>query len=462
MRFLSLSSLCLLLSFGLICCGGPGDSLDPDSFYAGGLTTVEDVTRNAYGNISPNHTDEHHTAFFVGNSFFNNGWVIAPASTGKRDGLGPVFNAKACTSCHLRDGRGRPPEKGEPMLSMLVRLSIPGKGPHGGPNPEPRYGLQLNNNAIPGVPPEGHVEITYEEIKGQYADGTPYTLQKPTYTFKDLKFGDMPKNILFSPRVAPPVYGLGLLEAIAEKDILANADPDDKDEDGISGRPNMVWDVKAKKIVLGRFGLKANQPNLEQQNAGAFLGDIGITSPLFPKENCTDVQKECKSAKHGGAPEVPQEKIDQVTAYVRLLAVPARRNWKDPEVQRGKKIFYEAGCQKCHKAQWKTDKLDGFPELANQKIYPYTDLLLHDMGDGLADNRPDFEATGKEWRTPPLWGIGLLKIVNRHTLLLHDGRARNIAEAILWHGGEGEASKEAFRQLPAADRDALVAFLKSI
>ncbi|TNE50663.1 MAG: c-type cytochrome [Deltaproteobacteria bacterium] len=453
-----------LLSGGILLgCGSPYSQPEPGEQYAGGSTTVFDLTRNAFANTLANMKAEHKADFFVGNSFFNSSWVTAPASTEKRDGLGPLFNAHSCSGCHFKDGRGQPPtEPNEPLLSMLLRLSIPGKGPNGGPNPEPSYGGQLQTRSILGVKPEGNVSITYEEIPGTFADGEAYSLRKPTYTFKNLAYGPMHKDVLFSPRVAPPVFGLGLLQAIPEQALLAQADPDDKDGDGISGRPNQVWNAKQKKTVMGRFGWKANQPNLEQQTSGAFLGDIGITSPMFPSENCTKKQTLCSQSKSGGTPEVPEEKIRQVVNYQRLLAPPGRRDWEDPQVLRGKQMFYEAKCNRCHTPKFTTGTVTDLPELSNQTIYPYTDLLLHDMGEGLSDKRPDFEATGSEWRTPPLWGIGLTKTVNRHTFFLHDGRARNVQEAILWHGGEAKASQETFVAMPKADREALLAFLKSL
>lgn len=454
------AGLCLSSILLQVNCTPP---IDPQEELSGGATTVFETTRNAYSRAARNMPKKHLPDFFVGSSFFNSSWVIAPASTGKRDGLGPLYNARSCSACHFKDGRGKPPEKeGEALLSLLIRLSIPGKGPHGGPNPEPTYGGQLNGRAVPNIIPEGDMRITYKEIKGTFADGTEYSLRKPTYTFVNLGFGPMHKDVMFSPRVAPSVFGLGLLEAIPESRILQAADPDDKDKDGISGRANRVWSVKAKKTVLGRFGWKANEPNLEQQNAGAFLGDIGITSPLFPKTSCTSKQTKCINTPHGGAPELPQLKVDQVTLYTRYLAVPARRGWDAPEVQRGKRLFLDAGCGKCHTPKHQTGEAKGFPALSHQTIYPYTDLLVHDMGKELADGRPDFLANGNEWRTPPLWGIGLQKTVNRHTYFLHDGRARNLQEAILWHGGEGESAKEAFRKMNRADRDAVIRFLNSL
>ncbi len=444
-------------------CGVP---LEVGEERAGGDTSVLEVGRDAYSRSARNMPVDRIGDFSVGNSFFNTNWTAAPASASARDGLGPVFNARSCSGCHFKDGRGRPPEPGELMTSMLLRLSIPGDGEHGGPKPEPNYGGQFNPLAIPDVPAEGFATVDYEEIKGQYADGATYTLRKPKIILKDLGYGPLAKDVLISPRVAPPVYGLGLLEAIPEAAILAQADPDDKDGDGISGKPNYVWDVVGKKMSLGRFGWKANQPSLLQQSAGAFLGDIGITSPLFPSQNCSSAQEACAKAIQGGEgeptqPEITMKRLEQVAFYTRALAVPMRRAWNDPQVLRGKALFSQARCQSCHTPKWTTgEALEGF--LSNQTFWPYTDLLLHDMGKELADNRPDFAANGQEWRTPPLWGIGLLGVVNNHTMLLHDGRARNVEEAILWHGGEGEASRDAFVKMSKAEREALIAFVNSL
>jgi CxxC motif-containing protein (DUF1111 family) len=270
-----------------------------------------------------------------------------------------------------------------------------------------------------------------------------------------------------SPRVAPQMIGLGLLEAIDEATIVALADEHDQDGDGVSGRPNRVWDPRSQSVRLGRFGWKANTPGIEQQTSGALLGDIGITSPMFPDESCPAPQTACAAALTGGTPEIAQDKIDEITYYSLLLAVPARRDFEDPEVLRGKALFAEAGCGACHAtklagAPLVTGELAGFPELSGQTIYPYTDLLLHDMGAELADGRPDYLADGREWRTPPLWGIGLVHVVNDHTNFLHDGRARDLTEAILWHGGEAEGAREAFRTMPGDDRAALVRFLESL
>ncbi len=430
---------------------------------SGGATTVFMATEAAFGQPARNLPLDQRTDFFVGNALFNRTWVTAPSSTGGSDGLGPVFNAASCSSCHFRDGRGRPPlAADEPFVGVLFRLSIPGTAAEGGALGDPNYGDQVNPRAILGVPPEARPTVSYTEISGAYGDGEPFSLRAPSYDFADLAVGPLDPEIRVSPRVAPFVIGLGLLATLDEATLLERADPDDRDGDGISGRPNVVWDRRQERAVLGRFGWKANQPTLEQQNTGAFLGDIGLSSPLFPEQNCTPVQTACLAAPDGGDPEVDQQKVDAVTFYTRYLAVPARRDVDDPVVLHGEALFADIGCASCHTPTLVTGTDPDAPPLSDQRIHPYSDLLLHDMGDGLADGRPDFEADGREWRTPPLWGLGLVTVVNHHTLFLHDGRARDVAEAILWHGGEAEAAREAFRLLSSDERAALVRFLESL
>ncbi len=339
---------------------------------------------------------------------------------------------------------------------------MPGLAANGGIVPDPVYGDQLQPQAILGVPPEGRATIRYFEEPITHADGSSETLRRPEYGIVDLAYGSLSDSIQVSPRVAPFLIGLGLLAAVDDASLLALADPADLDNDGISGRPNRVWDVQEQKTVIGRFGWKANQPTLAQQNAGAFLGDIGITSELFQEQNCTPIQAACQAAPNGGTPEIDAGKLAFITFYTHTLAVPARRNVDAPVVQKGEALFAGSGCSHCHLPELTTGELAGFPELSRQLIHPYTDLLLHDMGVGLADGRPDFEADGQEWRTPPLWGIGLVHTVNGHSMFLHDGRARNLAEAILWHGGEAAPSRDAYRQLSSSDRDALLRFLESL
>ena len=426
----------------------------------GGQTTRAIDGKTAFTFLAANARKEHQRDFFFGNRLFNTNWVIAPASVKSFDGLGPYFNRVSCSGCHTQDGRGRPPlVPGEPLNSMLIRLSIPNAS---GSAPHPIYGDQLSESAIAGLMPEGKTKITYEAVPGSFGDGTAFELQRPRYEITALTSGQLGSDIMLSPRVAPQVIGLGLLEAVPEAQLLAQADPQDENRDGISGRLNNVPDPLSNELVIGRFGWKANQPNLTVQNAGAAFGDIGLTNAFHPRENCTSEQFECLAAAKAPELDISDKFLEKLTLYTRLLAVPAQRNFNDPQVERGEALFNSFGCAACHTPTLKTDSTALLPELANQTFHPFTDLLLHDMGEGLADGRPDFEASGNEWRTPPLWGIGLIKTVNGHDRLLHDGRARGAAEAILWHGGEGTKSKEAFRNAQKVDRDALLAFLNSL
>lgn len=428
----------------------------------GGATSRPVANDKAFTLPLANLPKEQLRAFFFGNRLFNTNWTQAPGSVRAFDGLGPVFNRVSCSGCHTRDGRGRPPaQSGDPMLSMLVRLSVPGTDAHGGPKPHPVYGDQLNDRAIHGVEPEGKARITYDEVAGGYADGSSYALARPRYRIEALTFGALGTDVMLSPRVAPQMIGLGLLEAIPEAAILAKADPDDRDGDGISGRANMVWDHAAGGTALGRFGWKANQPSLRQQAAGAALGDIGLTSPLFPRANCGAAQTACAAAITGGEPELSSTFLDRLELYSQALAVPEQRHPEDARVIQGFALFKTARCDACHTPTQATGE-HPLAALNQQTIHPFTDLLLHDMGPALADGRADFLADGQEWRTPPLWGIGLIETVNGHTRFLHDGRARNLEEAILWHGGEAESSRDAFRAMTRAEREALLAFLDSL
>lgn len=435
---------------------------EPDEELSGGKTTVHETNRRAFSLPAANMSMDRRGQFAVGHSFFNMPWVEAPASTRARDGLGPHFIGRSCTACHTHDGRAAPPEEGEQAMGLLLRLSIPGKDKFGAPLPDPVYGGQFNNQAVDGVQSEGNVEVKYTEIQGRFADGTPYRLRKPAYRLSELGYGPLHPSIEISPRIAPQIIGMGLLEAIPEASILASADPDDRNQDGISGRPNRVWDAFANATRLGRFGWKANAASVAHQTAGAANGDMGITSRQFPAEECTAAQKDCKKADRGGTPEINERNMASMIFYTATTAVPARRDVDNPQVLRGKQLFHQAQCVACHTPMHRTGLLKGFPELSHQTIRPYTDLLLHDMGEGLADHRPDFLADGREWRTPPLWGIGLIETVNGHTTYLHDGRARNLSEAILWHGGEAQRAKQAFETMNKAERDALLAFLNSL
>jgi CxxC motif-containing protein (DUF1111 family) len=424
--------------------------------------TVFNAKQTAFAQPLKNLDSKRRRIFTGGDHLFNTQWVQAPASVTTLDGLGPLFNRNSCSACHFRDGRGRPPVPGEDqLLSKLVRLSIPGQDEHGGPLPHPIYGGQIQEQALLGVEPEGQTKVSWTDQGYQFNDGSKYSLRTPHYNVNNLAYGPLGKDILMSPRVAPAVFGLGLLENIPEANLQAQADPDDADGDGISGRPNLVWDEDKQSHSMGRFGWKANQPTLKQQNASAFNGDMGLTTTLFPSVSCTSQQSSCQTeSQYGEQPEVSDKVLEKLTIYVSLLGVPARR--QIDANKRGERLFYEAQCNACHSPRQTTGNASPHPEFNHQVIHPYTDLLLHDLGEGLADHRPDYLATGQEWRTAPLWGIGLVNTVNKHTFYLHDGRARNLTEAILWHGGEATAAKDNFLRFSQKDRAALVSFLDSL
>ncbi len=390
---------------------------EPISPQLGGDTTRVVSAANAFTFLAENAGPGRMRVFQFGNRLFNTNWVLAP-----------------------------------------------GKTAHGGPAPHPAYGGQLSDRAIHGVKPEGRALIAYEEIPGAYGDGAPFSLRKPTLSFVDLAYGSM-DGVLTSARVAPQVIGMGLLESVPEATLDGLADPDDLDGDGISGRINRVWSDSAGRVMPGRFGWKANAPSVLDQSVDAALGDIGLTTSIHPAQNCGAVQIDCRAAFDqtlGEGPEISDAFVAKLVIYMQTLAVPRQRNEDDPDVRRGEAVFRASGCAACHVPTLKTIADAALPELANQVFHPFTDLLLHDMGPGLADGRPDFEASGSEWRTPPLWGLGLVRQINGHDFLLHDGRARGFAEAILWHDGEGAPAREAFRTAEKADRDALIAFLNSL
>ena len=435
---------------------------------------------NAFSHASGNLSFEDEFTFKLGNGIFRKLWVSSPASTKASDGLGPYYNARACQRCHLKDGRGHPPTgPDDTFVSMLFRVGIPanttaqrtGLTSHRESTfPHPAYGGQIQDVAIQGFPAEAKPSIKYEEVKVELNGGEMASLRKPAYQFSDLAFGPLPQDLMISPRIANPMIGLGLLEAIPDEALLELADPDDSDGDGISGRPNKVWDIRAKAVRLGRFGWKAGQPTVEQQASAAFLGDMGLSTSLFPfpAGDCMPENARCLAAPHGadaitGAAEVTDKMLELVTFYARHLAVPARVRARDENVLKGKALFWDAGCAACHTPRHVTGKSNDIPKaLRRQVIWPHTDLLLHDLGPGLADGFTEGVASGSEWRTPPLWGIGHTMAVSKHTQFLHDGRARNLLEAILWHGGEAEASRNRVVDMMPAERQLLLDYLNSL
>jgi len=467
----------IALALLLVCSGAAAlhAAIAPDdgSELPGGATTVHVDGRNAFSLPAANLSEDERSRFAIGNSFFRRNWVEAPSSTRARDGLGPHFIARSCGGCHVQDGRGAPPDfrKGlhEQPVALLMRLSVPGTNAHGGPKPEPVYGDQVNNAAVQGVRPEGQITIRHRALRGRFADGTPYTLLEPVYGVAKPGYGPMAPDTMLGPRIAPQLIGVGLLETIAESEIERNAREQATSEGPIKGVPNRVWDAFAEKTLIGRFGWKANVATLAHQTAGAFLGDMGITSSRFANEACTAAQADCLAAPRGAngqAPEIDDETFGHVVFYQATLAPPARRDAGDAQVLRGQRLFMKAQCAACHRPHYVTAE-GPFPRLTSkalsgQRIWPYTDLLLHDMGEGLADGRPDFQASGRQWKTPPLWGIGRIRGVNGHTRLLHDGRARGVLEAVLWHGGEAQAAKEQVLKMNKAEREALVRFVESL
>ena len=450
-----------------------------ESNSGGATTSTASLNANAFSHPSKNLTLEGREQFFVGNGLFRKLWVSPPSSTVASDGLGPLFNSRGCQQCHLKDGRGHTPvDVNDSVESLLVRISVP-------PSteehkrllaesilktiPDPMYGGQIQDNAVAGLPAEAKVTITWRETEVALKGEAPARLRKPILSLDNPGYGPFSAGLMTSIRVAPQMIGLGLLDAIHPGDIYALEDPDDADNDGISGRAHRVRDPETGKMELGRFGWKAAMPTLKAQNADAFLNDMGISSPLARASfgECTVLQTACRAMPDGVQPqmgdtEAPDPILELVAFYSSNLAVPARRKVDAPEVLRGKALFHEAGCASCHHPNYVTRKDAERSEHRFQLIWPYTDLLLHDMGEGLADNRPDGQASGREWRTPPLWGIGLTEIVSGHTLFLHDGRARNLLEAILWHGGEAQSARDRVADMSPAQRADIIAFLESL
>jgi CxxC motif-containing protein (DUF1111 family) len=444
----------------------------------GAGTSKRRPNQDAFSHFAANLSFEEQGTFKLGNALFRKLWVSAPSSTQASDGLGPLFNARACQSCHLKDGRGHPPESSSDATSMFLRLARAAETEEERAAvasrsvlnfPDPVYGGQLQDLAVPGLPGEGKMAISYAETPVTLGDGTVVSLRKPSYAVSNPGFGPLDPKTTLSPRVTPQMIGLGLVEQIHPADILARADPDDRDGDGVSGKPSIVRDPESGEPTLGRFGWKASRPTVRQQSAEAFAGDIGISNPDAPKAfgDCTESQSACLAMPTGiqdrlGDTEAPDPILDLVTFYAQNLAVPARRDVGKPDVLAGKKLFHKLGCASCHRPKFVTRRDAPNKAQAFQLIWPHSDFLLHDMGEGLADGQQVGDASGSEWRTPPLWGIGLTRTVNGHSFFLHDGRARNLSEAILWHGGEAEGARNGYAALTKAEREALEKFLESL
>ncbi len=482
-----IARLVLLLSITILtACDKQSSSVAPafnsSEWKPGGNTTIPTSNKIRFDLPAANLSPPLKTDFHAGKALAQQPWIKAPTATDSRDGLGPLYNARTCMACHVNGGKGSTPNNpSEELFSSLIRFSIPGENKTLGVTPHPAYGDQVQSqstslahqlrhipsaqNIAKDVKPEAYIFINWTEKNIQYPDGTNITLKSPSPVFKNLGYGEVGKNTLVSLRTAPSIHGMGLIELIPQNQLDALTDAHDKNQDGISGRTNQVWDSVKQETVPGRFGLKANKATLALTVAGAFANDLGISNPLARSQPCTDLQITCLKAATGNDEngfELNQSQLDRVIFFNQNLAPVAARNLDQKEVIAGRELFYETGCQNCHQPNFKTGPSKTLPHLANQTIWPYSDFLLHDMGKELADNRPDFTANGQEWRTPPLWGVGLRTKVNRSTALLHDGRADTIEEAILWHSGEALKAKKDFMKLKQKDRDNLILFVESI
>ncbi len=421
-------------------------------------TTLPVVFAEPFASVDGELLDQ----FLEGQSLFNVVWTPAGEGDPATDGLGPLFNASSCADCHLATGRRQVPPDGELTdAGLVVRLSVPQIDPiTGAPAPEPVYGDQLQDLGVSGLEGEGRIFTNYVVQAGSYPDGTPFEILWPTVNVRGPTQGPLTPLVQFSARIGAQLIGTGFIEAIPEETILALADPGDANGDGISGRPNFVWNSVTESIEFGRFGWKSNVATLEQQIAQAFRGDIGITSPIIPQQSCSPAQTECLEAAGDDEFEVTQDQLDAIATYLRLLAVPPTRTEGNPEAEAGQERFREFGCASCHTESLTTGPSD-IPELSEQTVFLYSDLLLHDLGFDMSDDRPDFQASPLEWRTPPLWGLGLIPVENDRGFL-HDGRARTLEEAILWHGGEGAVSRANFLRADVEARNELLEFLRSL
>jgi CxxC motif-containing protein (DUF1111 family) len=448
-----------------------------EAMQAGASTSVDAVNDKAFSHVSDNLGIVDRDRFLLGNALFRKLWVSSPSSTLASDGLGPLFNARSCESCHIGDGRGHPPDEAGDATSFLVRLARPAVteaerqalANHALLNfPDPVYGSQLQDRSVSGLAAEGHIAVSYTDQTVLLAGGETVNLRKPSVSVENLAYGPLDTATSLSGRIAQPMIGLGLIEAIHPSDLERLADPDDLNRDGISGRLSQVKGDDGT-LVPGRFGWKAQNATVRQQTAAAFLGDIGISTSASPDPygDCTLEQRACRALATGvqprlGAQEAPDPVLDLVSLYSENLAVPARRKASFAETLKGKQLFYEAGCTSCHTPKFVTRRDAANPAQSFQLIWPYSDFLLHDMGPDLADGQDVGTASGSEWRTPPLWGIGLTQTVSGHGFYLHDGRARNLTEAIVWHDGEAKKARNQFVNMQQEDRNSLIRFLESL
>lgn len=437
-----------------------------------------DILMQPFTNISSEQRLNH----ALGRSLFEKFWIASPSSTTASDGLGPLFNARSCHSCHLNNGKGHAPaagQNGAEVPSFFLRLkqwpsSILVDNSQSARHkkaviPDPVYGTQLQTHANINITPEAQLTVTYKYKTVTFLDGSVSELRQPIYHLSQFSHGPITSETKLSGRVSPGLIGVGLFDALEDAALIASADPNDNNQDGISGRINTVWDSSTQSWRPGKFGWKATTATLTTQNQSAFNGDLGISTPLFPNPygDCTNRQVECLSLPNGNSPhledlEANSDVIKMIDTFTALSAPPRIRNLNSDQFREGKKIFDLLQCAACHTPVLKTGKHPTFSELNERKFYPFTDLLLHDMGPELADVGQEFDALGAEWRTPPLWGLSLHKFASKKQSFLHDGRARTIDEAILWHGGEAQKSRDAYLKLDKTQRTLLIRFLESL
>lgn len=359
--------------------------------------------------------------------------------------LGPKYLQSSCCACHPQAGRGFPPDYMGDTLCVVAFLGVSGPS---GVVPHPVYGALLHYQARTdyGYDPDGQLQVAYDTLHGAFADGSAYLLRRPVTGFSSMSSGQIGPDAVYSLRSSPFLCGLGLLEAVDDETILSRSDPGDKDKNGIFGRPNYVTDPVTGTARPGRFGSKAAMPGLKAEIAWFCANALGLSNQYF-----TD-------GSGGTQTELSEEGLDELYAYAALLAPPPRKNWQDPSAIRGKTLFEKSGCVQCHVPAMRTGTAHRFVELRDLEIQPFTDLLLHDMGPGESDSFSQGNAQGPYWRTAPLWGLSYISDAGGRMNLLHDGRARSVMEAILWHGGEAESARDAVVAMAAADRADLVAY----
>lgn len=401
-------------------------------------------------------------SFMLGRSFFSIPWVAAPSATTARDGLGPLFNANTCISCHIEHGAGQALSAEEqPLRALVVKLSQPifqtqalAKGMIN--MPDPIYGGQIAINAVGHVPIEAIPRLEQQSHTVTYPDGETVTLTKYFPKLTQLGYGELSPDTVISLRQAQTLAGLALIAQVSDAEILRYVDEQDSDGDGISGRANWVQDKSDGQQRLGRFGWKASQPNILQQTADAAANDMGLTNPFFPEERCTPAQQACLEAPRGrlsplGKLDLPASRLQAIADYVTAFKAPQAMQLNETALM-GQQLFQTIGCETCHRREMTTTH--------HIRFSPYSDYLLHDMGEDLSDGRPEFLASAQEWRTAPLWGIGAK--VRAKQRFLHDARASTLQEAILWHGGEAEHAKNRFIQLTQEQRQSILIFLEAL